>query len=66
VNSTTLRRFADLKRTIPPAESDKRYGNKEISRFIRERGGMDVSQAFWVTLRNGKVVALSVWKEETF
>lgn len=65
-NSTTLRRFVDLKRTITAAESNKRYSNEEISRFIQDRGGMDVSQAFWVTLRKGKVVALSVWKEETF
>jgi len=66
VSSTTLRRFASLKRTITTAESDKRYGNQGISRLIQERGGMDVSQAFVVTLRNGRTVALSVWKEETF
>jgi hypothetical protein len=66
MNSTTLRRFADLKRAITTAESDKRYGREEITRYIQERGGMDVSQTFWVTLRDGKVVALGVWKEETF
>jgi hypothetical protein len=66
VTFTTLRRFADLKRTLPTAESEKRYGDKETSRLIQENGGMDGSQAFWVTLRDGRVVALSVWKEETF
>lgn len=66
VNSTTLRRFADLKRPITTAESDKRYRNKEVSQFIQGRGGMDVSQSFWVKLKNDKVVAIRIWKEETF
>ena len=65
-NSTTLRRFVDLKRPIIKAESDKRYGNKEVSKLIQERGGMDVSQTIWVKLQNDKVVAIRVWKEETF
>ncbi len=66
VDSTTLRRFADLKRPITKAESDKRYGSGEITQFIQERGGMDVSQTFWVTLHEDKVVAFGVWKGETF
>jgi len=53
-NSTTLRRFVDLKRTITAAESNKRYSNEEISRFIQDRGGMDVSQAFGSHCAKGK------------
>lgn len=66
INSTTLLRFTDLKRSITKAESDKRYGDAEITQFIQERGGMDVSQSFRVTIDRNKVVALRVWKQETF
>jgi hypothetical protein len=65
-DSSTLYHCSDYKRAISASEAEKRYEDKDIARIILDRGGMDVRQCIEAALSKRSVVAIGVWKQETF